>query len=145
MHKKFYASGFLYNPSARKILLRQQLDKYNSPLWCFFGKEKSNEKNPEQVFQKLIRKLLNIKINTKKIEPVYSYFHPALKKDHFVVYAEIDETKNFSSKNKALLSWFTFKQATKLPIDPQTKHDLVVSQRVIDAKIRKRLGEKTLE
>lgn len=144
MHKKIYASGFIYNPSARKILL-QKPKQIDSSLgeWYLFGKEGSSSKEPEEIFKQAVRQLLKIKLET--IENVYSYFSKDLNKNHFILYAETDRVKNFSPKKGFVFGWFTFKQILKLPIGEQTKHDLIVSQRVISAKVRKSRGERTLE
>ncbi|MCL5432627.1 MAG: hypothetical protein M1524_00735 [Patescibacteria group bacterium] len=145
MHKKFYASGFFYHPPTQQILLQQKKSTENSSsLWSMFGDECSSEKNAAQTFLRLINKLLKIKIKPDFIHPIYTYFHKDIGKNHAVFYAEVHEVKNFSSK-KGVFTWFTFKQILKLQLSEQTKQDLIVGQRVIDAGIRKGLGLKTLE
>jgi len=142
MHKDSYASGFLYHPSTRQILLQQQKQtRDTTPLWSLFGGIGKSSDNAQITFQRLIQKLLHIKLKLNTIEPVYVYFYKDTDKNYSIVYAEIAKTKNFSSKRGIKFSWFTFKQILKLQLDEQTRHDIIVGQRVIDAKERKRLGQ----
>ena len=146
MNKDFYASGFLYHPSTRQILLQQQKQTNDtSPVWSLFGGIGKSRENPQTTFQRVIHKLLDVKLKLNTIEPIYVYFYKDMDKNHSIVYAETVKTKNFSSKKGLTFSWFTFKQILKLRLDEQTKHDIVVAQRVIDSKVRKGLGLRTLE
>lgn len=145
MHKHFYASGFLYHPPTRQILLQQQNFPPNtSYLWSLFGGTRLDKEEAEATFQRIIRKLLGVKLNLSAIYPVYSYPSKGIYKNHHIVYAEVKEIQNFSPRRRLVFSWFTFKQILKLPLAEQTKHDITIGQRVIDALARKRLGEKTL-
>ncbi|MCL5438637.1 MAG: hypothetical protein M1268_01465 [Patescibacteria group bacterium] len=145
MHKKFYASGFFYHPPTQQILLQQKKSVVNSsPAWSMFGDSCSCEESAAITFQRIIHKLLKIKIKPDFIHPIYTYFYKDIGKNNVVFYAEVEETKKFSSK-KGVFTWFTFKQILKLQLTDQIKQDLIVGQRVIDAGIRKGLGLKTLE
>lgn len=142
MHKDSYASGFLYHPSTRQILLQQQKQtRDTTPLWSLLGGIGKSSDNAQITFQRVVHKLLHIKLKLNTIEPVYVYFYKDTDKNHSILYAEIAKTKNFSSKRGIKFSWFTFKQILKLQLDEQTRHDIIVGQRVIDAKERKRLGQ----
>lgn len=145
MHKGFYASGFIYHPPTGQILLqkRKSATDTQTTLSMFGGVNLSGE-NAQGAFQRIIHKLLHLKLNPKSIYPVYTYFCKDMKRDHYIIYAELEKIKNFSSK-KTVLTWFSFKQAQKLQATEQTKHDITVSQRVIEAKKRKSLGQRTLE
>lgn len=144
MHKNFYASGFLYNPQSRQILLQQNNSVDNiSSSWFLFGGSYSEKENPERLFKNIIFKLLDLKIDT--VHPVYSYLDSANGKFKYVVYSQLEEFQNFSSKNNLTFGWFTFKEVIKLKISEQTKHDIVVGQRVIEAARRKSLGEHTFQ
>jgi len=83
-------------------------------------------------FQKVIFKALNTKIAIKRICPVYDYFHGTLRKTNFVYYAEVRRLQNFTAKGETF-TWFTFKQTLKLRFMQETKQDIMVTQRVIDA------------
>ena len=146
MHKDFYASGFLYHGPTEQILLQQKTKTQDSsPGWSLFGGMGTSKHNPQLIFQRIVNKLLKIKLKTNVIEPVYVYFNKDMDKDHHIVYATIKTPKKFSPKNGVIFSWFTFRQVIKLKLDEQTKHDIVVAQRVIASKTRKRLGQHTLE
>ncbi|MBI4080382.1 MAG: NUDIX domain-containing protein [Candidatus Levybacteria bacterium] len=138
MHKAFYASGFLYRPQTQQILL-QQLTKdtpNTSPIWSLIGGESQKEEQAERTFQKIIAKLLKVKLDVKSITAVYDYFHNEHKKIHFVLYGEVGERQPIRIPKGATFSWFTFQQTLKLPFSDQTKQDIIVAQRVINAKIR---------
>lgn len=142
MHKKFYASGFLYHLATEQILLQQQptSPSQTSP-WFLFSESYTERENPETIFKKIIHNMLGIQIET--VQTVYSYFHEKTNTNQNIVYSELNELQNFPSKNGVTFKWFSFKDVIKLPIAEQTKHDLVVSKRVIDATARKLRGEFT--
>ena len=145
MHKDFYASGFLYHPPTRQILLQQQKsDLEITSAWSIFETKSSFKGKAEQAFQRHLAKLLKVKLKPSLIYPVYTYFCKEKKKNRVIFYAEINKAIDFSSK-KNKFAWFTFKQVIKLKLDEQSKHDLVVAERVIASKIRKSLGQQTLE
>lgn len=132
MHKKFYASGFLYNPTTEQILLQQH--KSSSPLWSLFGGKNNNDEEPIHTFSRTIFKDLKIKITSGAIHPVYDYLNKKLNNHCYIFYAEVD---NSEKKNRArqgyIMAWFTFKQIYKLPVEEQTRQDIMVGKRVIDA------------
>jgi hypothetical protein len=144
MHKDFYASGFLYHLPSGQILLQQStLDP--SSLWSLFGKQGLYKESPEVTFQRVIYDLLHVKLPLTTIYPIYTYFYKDIHKDHAVVYAEVEDTKRFSSLNTVKCAWFTLKQVLKLDLSEQTRHDITVGQRVINARMRKSLSLQTLE
>lgn len=144
MHKDFYASGFLYHLPSNQILL-QTSTAHNSPGWSLFGTEGVESEIAKVIFQNAIYEKLQVKLTLKKIHPVYMYFNTIMGKNNYIFYAEVKVKKDFLIPKGKLFSWFTFKQILKLPTTKQTGHDIMVSQRVIDAKERKRLGQHTFE
>ena len=90
-----------------------------------------------------MQKALKIKIDQKKIFPVFEYTDNA--EEHTVLYAELTKIEEFPPKKDIQFGWFSRKQVTKLPLAPRTKQNIIVSMRVIDAGIRKSLGQHTLE
>ncbi|MEK7534229.1 MAG: hypothetical protein AAB600_02715 [Patescibacteria group bacterium] len=145
MHKAFYASGLLYHLKTQQILLHQQNKKNNVlSTWSMMRGQGQKKEDAQKTFQRIIYKLLRVKVNPKHIHPVYDYFHETLQATHYVLYAEVGSIKNFHSSKKGTLSWFTFKQATKLPFRDQTRQDLVVSERVIKAQARSKESEHNL-
>lgn len=131
MHKTFYASGFLFHLPSQQILLQQK--QSTSPVvspWIFFGNKHAINKKPEKIFEETLSKLLKININ--KLNKIYSYT-----KDYFQIhtlfYATLDELEEFAPVNGYVFRWFSFKDVLKIKISEQTKHDIVIGQRVIDA------------
>jgi len=90
-----------------------------------------------------MQKVLKVKIDQKKIFPVFEYTDND--EEHTVLYAELPKLQEFSAKKDVQFGWFSRKQVTKLPLSPRTKQNIIVSMRVIDASIRKSLGQHTLE
>lgn len=142
MHKKFYASGFLYHLPSQQILLQQDTSSQNlSSQWVLFEKAHSENAIPETVFETIISEVLHIKINT--VYPVYAYAYEDTNQSVF--YSELAIIKDFPTKNGLLFKWFSFREIRSLHIIEQTRHDIVVGQRVIEAELRKRRGEHTFQ
>lgn len=108
------------------------------------GGESKIGEEARMTFQRIVNKLLNIKLKPKNIYPVYDYFHSTRNKLHYVFYAEVLNTKNFNNFKKGCLSWFTFNETLKLPFASQTKQDIIVGERVISAKWREDEASKEL-
>jgi hypothetical protein len=144
MHKDFYASGFLYNPLSQQILLQQQTAADENSPWGLLESEVTNGSCGEETFRNLISKHLNIKISLRKIFYIYTRYADGADKHHSIYYAEVKRAPKSFSSNKSKFSWFTFKQIHKLTLSEQTKHDIMVGQRVIDSAIRKSLGQQTI-
>jgi hypothetical protein len=137
MHKTFYASGFLYNVHTQQILLQQQTD--NSPLqWSLFGKKSQNtEEDPARIFRDAIYEQLHIKLPTDAIYAVYNYVDEKTGELCYTFYAEVNLKDREDYKRKGYnMEWFNLKQITKLSLSRQTKHDIVVADRVIKQKAR---------
>ena len=133
----FYASGFLYSLKTHQILLLQSKQKKDVPsLWSTLGGDGIEGEDAQLTFQRIINRLLNISLKTKDIYPVYDYFHQTKNKLNYVFYAEIRDTRIFENSKKGNLSWFTFSETVKLLLTSQTKQDIVVGERVINAKWR---------
>lgn len=145
MHKDFYASGFLYHQKTQQILLQQDTSANTEAVWSLFGGDNLKNETSEQSFERIISKILHIKVKPNNIFPVYTYFHSEKNKDHFICYAKVTKLEKFPNTKKSLFSWFTFKQIQKLNLPTQIKQDIIIGQRVIDSAIRKNLGEKTIE
>lgn len=139
MHKTFYASGFLYHLPSQQILLRQgnkEIAQGTSVFWSFIGGHSKAKEDDKKAFERVMKELLGIKLDPKRIFSVYDYFHTTLKTNHFVVYAEITDAKLFKPSKDHSFAWFSQKQISKLPFVEQTKHDMIVAQRVINKKSR---------
>lgn len=98
----------------------------------------------QDAFKRIVRKHFKLTPNDSHICPVYSYFNQETGKDHYISYVKINKLEKFES-NGSVFSWFTFRQVLKIPLSEQSRHDITVSQRVIDASLRKKLGQHNLE
>lgn len=151
MHNSFYASGFLYSLKTHQILLLQSIQKNDpdsigddgSSFWSMLGGESKDGEEAPLTFQRIISKLLNINLKVKHIYPVYDYFHNVRNKINYVFYAEVGEAKLFNASKRGILSWVSFRETLKLPFTTQTKQDIVVGERVINAKWREDEAKKT--
>lgn len=144
MHNDFYASGFLYHPKTAQILLQQQNSASEDSTWTLFGKNVFKNKTGEETLKDIFYQELNIKLSLKKINIIYNYFSKELNKETNVYYAEVKTLHKFPTPKKTNYAWFTFKKIQKMNLSVQTKHDIVVGQRVIDSSMRKSLGQQTI-
>ena len=133
MHKPFYASGFLYHSNSQQILLQQQKTGEINHL-TFFSGSSHNGTSPQIVFQKCVEKALGVPIKTTSIHPVYDYIHDKLVED-FIFYVDVSDTvtKTYASKTKT--GWIALSKIAKSSMSEQTRHDIVVGERVIRADI----------
>jgi hypothetical protein len=144
MHKKSYASGFLYHLPSQQILLQQQpIESTSTSPWILFSEPYTGDEMPEQIFKEKILKILNVKINT--VHPIYTYFDEPNNASHFIVYSKLNKLQEFPPQNGLNFAWFAFKEIVKLNVLKQTKHDIVVGQRVIDAAARISRGEHSFQ
>lgn len=129
MHKPFYASGFLYHSPSQQILLQQFNSGDAVKLVLFRGKSQNGE-DPKKVFQKSVEEALGAKINASQIRPVYDYVHDQLG-EHYIFFVEVKDSKpkTYQSKNNA--EWFSLSKLSKLTMSEQTRHDIIVGERVI--------------
>ena len=139
MHKTLYASGFIYHLPTEQILL-QKLQSIVSP-WILFEQIYIEHEQPETIFKDNILKLLCIKIDT--VYPIYSYINETTKNNRSLFYATTEDLQEFLPKDNYMFRWFSFKEVLKIQTTEQTKHDIVVGQRVIEATERRRRGEHT--
>ena len=137
VHKPFYASGFLYSLKTHQILLLkdQQKDDIKSQ-WSTLGGESKEGEDTQIAFQRIIHELLNLNLKIKYIYPIYDYFHDTRDKINYVFYAEVKKTPNFNRSKENTLSWVTFSETLKFLFSAHTKQDVIVGERVINAKWR---------
>ena len=137
MQPLFYVSGFLYSRKTHQILLLSSRPKDDiSSVWSTPGGESKDGEEALVSFQRIIFKILNLNLKSKHIYPIYDYFHETLNKVNHVFYGEIGNTKIFSASKKGIPSWVSFSETLKLSFTVRTKQDLVVGERVINAKSR---------
>lgn len=144
MQTSFYTSGFLYSLKTHQILLLKSQKKDSTDfLWSTLGGESSNGEKAQAAFQRIISKLLNLNLKTKDIYPIYDYFFDEKDKDNYVFYAEVKSPKEFDDFRGNTFSWVGFGEVSKLPFTVRTKQDVIVGERVINAKWREDEAKKT--
>lgn len=137
VHKPLYASGFLYHVATQQILLHQaNSDSNPSSLWSMVGGINKNGEEANAAFQRILYELIHVRLDGTCMYPVYDYYDNAFNTIHYVCYAEVKKVDSFPLLQKGALTWFTFKQTTKLSFRDQTKQDIIVSERVIKAQAR---------
>ena len=141
MHKIFYASGFIFYPPTQQILLHQHSIDSLASSWSLFSKQHDEATKPETAFSDFVSELLPKRFN--KVMNIYSYMEESSQITYSLLYVLAKKLEEFPPNNGHTFQWFTFKEIIKLPIDEQTKHNIVVGQRVIDAFDRKERGEHT--
>lgn len=137
VHKSFYASGFLYSLKSHKILLLKTQKKDNSDfVWSTLGGVDDEEEEPKTAFARIINGQLGINLKAKSIYPIYDYLHTAKDKMNYVFYAEVKSSKEFSSLQEGSFEWISFHEISKLQFSLHCKQDVIVGERVINAKWR---------
>ena len=98
-------------------------------LALFRGKSR-NGKDPQTVFQQCIEEALGVAITASSIHPVYDYIHDKLG-EHFIFYVEVSDVtpKIYASKNNT--EWFSLSKLSKHEMSEQTRHDIIIGERVI--------------
>lgn len=94
------------------------------------------------VFARIVNELLNLNLKVKNILPVYDYFHDTLNKINYVFYAEVKNPRKFDSRKVGTYCWVAFKETLKLPFTSHSKQDVIVGERVINAKWREEEAKK---
>lgn len=131
MQTSFYASGFLYSLKTHQILLLQ-----SEQTWSTLGGESNDGEETQATFQRVINELLGLNLKTKDIHPVYDYFHDEKDKNNYVFYGEIKKPREFDCLKKDSYCWVSFNETPKLPFAAHSKQDVIVGERVINAKWR---------
>lgn len=118
------------------MLQSGQKDATNS-LWTTLGGESSSgEEDAQIVFQRVINESLSLDLILKNIYPIYDYFHDEREKTNFVFYAEVKDCQEFDSIAGNTLSWVNFDETSKFLFAAHSKQDVIVGERVINAKLR---------
>ena len=142
MHKKFYASGFLYHSPSDKILLqRQNSTDLNSP-WSLLGSISLGLETSSENFQRNAHNILHVDLQAKSTYPIYDYDNSG---KNYVSYAQVKNLVAFLPVGETVFAWFSAKEILKLTLSAQTKQDIIVGQRVIEASDRQKAGERIIE
>lgn len=129
MHKQFSASGFLYHPHTKQILL-QQLQGDNTVKLVLFRGSGHYGKNPQNVFQKSLEKALGATFTASSIHPVYDYIHYRFG-EQFIFFVETGGKTPRTYESRNTTRWFSLAKLSKLTMSEQTRHDIIIGERVI--------------
>ena len=132
MQKRYTLSGVLYHLPSQQILLHQVKSDKDKSLWTVVEGE-GEDADVSKMFKELIIKNYRISLEDKDIYSVYDYISKQTNKIHYVYYGLINNINLVKAENNELLSWFTFKKANKLKFLEQVHHDIIITQRVINA------------
>lgn len=105
-------------------------------MWSTIGGKGREGEEPQVAFQRIINELLDLNLKTKDIYPVYDYFHDEQDKINFVFYAEVNSFRGSYRLKEGTFSWVSFSEISKLKFTPHSKQDVIVGERVINAKWR---------
>lgn len=102
--------------------MHQSTNKNLLHFELFCGKN-INKTNPKTVFQECVKKTLGISLSPSSIHTVYDYIHDTLG-EHYIFYAEV-------KKNIPKDGWILLSKISKYPMNEQTRHDIIIGERVI--------------
>lgn len=131
MHKSFYASGFFYHSASQQILLQQQIHGDETKYVLFRGKSDKGS-DPQTVFQQCVEEVLGSSIDASSIRPIYDYVHEKFG-THYIFYIEVTDIIPKKFTNKDQTKWIPLSKLTKHNMSEQTRHDIIVGERVIRA------------
>ena len=129
VQKPFYASGFLYHSPSQQILL-QQLKQGDGVKFVLFRGSSRKGRDPKVVFQQCVQEALGISIRASSIRPVYDYIHDKLG-EQFIFYVEVAKISSTARTSKNKAEWFSLSKLSKHAMSEQTRHDIIVGERVI--------------
>ncbi|MEK7583733.1 MAG: NUDIX domain-containing protein [Patescibacteria group bacterium] len=94
--KKFYAGGFLYDPTTRRILLQKRDHKtdVNPGKWGFFGGTREGDETPLGCFLRELKEELNIDVAEGSVTPLRQYLNTERSTHRYVYYIETDMPKS---------------------------------------------------
>lgn len=118
------------------MIQSQSSDDIKASSYSLLGGDSKEGEDAQTAFQRIVHKLLNIDLKTKHIYPIYDYFHDTLDKINYVFYAEVKSPKVLNSLKEKTFSWIAFHETIKLLFSAHTKQDIIVGERVINAKWR---------
>lgn len=129
MHTSFYASGFLYHQPSQQILL-QQFQRGDTINHTLFRAKSRKGGVPRVVFQKCVEEALGVSIPSSAIHPVYDYIHDNLG-EHFVFFVDVSNRAPQTYRSAIKTEWLTLSKLSKFPMSEQTRHDIIIGERVI--------------
>ncbi len=132
MQRSFYVSGFLYHSPSHQILLQLLRDEDDLNFTLFQGKSSNRRIEPHILFQHCVEKSLGITIPLSSIHPVYDYIHKKFG-EQYIFYAEMAESTSATRSFGDNIEWLLLSKLNKYVMSDQTRHDIIVGERVIRA------------
>jgi len=125
--KKFWAGGFLYNSTTRRVLLHKRDDKtiHNPNKWAFFGGLCEEGETPAQTFIREIGEELEVKIDKTKIISLCGYLNKELDTYRYVFFVESEKEKTEMNLTEGSdFDWIAIDKVFDLELTKHTKKDL---------------------
>lgn len=85
------------------------------------------------MFLHCIEKALGMSIALSSVCPVYDYIHDTLG-EHFIFFIEATDVSPLTYPSNAKAGWFSLSKLSKLSMNEQTRHDIVIGERVIHSR-----------
>lgn len=124
---KFYAGGFLYNPTTKSVLLhkRDSNTKINPDKWAFFGGLNEGKEKPAETFMREIKEELGIDIFPDQVHVLYDYYNKELETHRYVFFVESDlEKSQMKLGEGAGFDWVQLENIFDYDLTDKTKLDL---------------------
>lgn len=125
--KTFFASGFLYNPKKREVLLHKRDDKtkINPNKWAFFGGSSENEEIAVQTFIREMHEELGIKLSDTEVIPLCDYLNVERDTRRYVFYVVSDKKKEDMVLGEgADFDWIPLDKVFEYDVTDKTRDDL---------------------
>lgn len=132
MHTRYTISGSLYHLPTQQILLNTSKQENDQIVWTIV-EGKGVKSDAQSAFKELIKDRYGIELHDQDIYSVYDYVDKISNLTHYVFYGLVNNIESIKGKDNFGFSWFTFKKAYKLKFKEQVHHDIIITQRVINA------------
>lgn len=84
------------------------------------------------MFKRCVEETLGLPVDASKIRPIYDYVHEKFGA-HYIFYIEVTEVIPKKLANKEQTKWISLSKLSKHNMSEQTRHDIIVGERVIRA------------
>lgn len=95
-----------------------------------FGSKCHQGDDPATELRHSIGKILGLTIAASSIHPVYDYVHDTLG-EHFIFFIEVPDMSQECYPSDTKAEWFSLSKLSKLDMSEQTRHDILIGERVI--------------
>jgi 8-oxo-dGTP pyrophosphatase MutT (NUDIX family) len=144
MTEKYFAGGFLFHASTRKVLLQWRGSKTSSNpnRWCFLGgwSEEEDRGDPAVTWCREMREEIGVAIDPRGVVPLCDYVPASSPYHRYIFYCDWPAViEDFplpqDEEDLAAVRWFTVEEALALPdlLTGGTALDLRLFQRRLEA------------